>query len=249
MATASPEPTTRVLSVEDLPESDRLVDGMRLDSIAEYVRRGEAMERAGLSDRSELIRGIVTMSPPPDVSDHGMPGSKLGMLLALYESETPGVASSTESAVDLLEDDPSQVGPDLQLFILPEFGGQRTYRRKRLTGVPELIAEIANTSYLTDTTTKHDLYEAAGVQEYLIHAVRKQQFMVFRRSGDRLLAETLTDGVFRSTAFPGLHIDCDALVAADLRRARTTLEAGLATPQHAAFVTELAACRDGQSLS
>ena len=160
------------------------------------------------------------------------------------------MSASGESAVELTTNPPVEVGPDAHLSIMPEHGGRRTRDDDgRLTGTPELIVEIANTSYLRDATTKRDLYEEAGVLEYMIHAVPLGQFSVFRRSGDRLLTEQLTDGVFRSTVFPGLHIDCEALVDADLRRARATLEAGLATPEHAAFVAELAARREGRSES
>jgi hypothetical protein len=43
----------------------------------------------------------------------------------------------------------------------------------------------------------------------------------------------------RSVVFPGLWLDPAALTAGDLARVLTTLQAGTATPEHAAFVRSL----------
>jgi hypothetical protein len=51
------------------------------------------------------------------------------------------------------------------------------------------------------------------------------------------------DGLYRSTAFPGLWLDPRALLQGDTKRLRAVLDIGLATPEHAAFVARLAATR------
>ena len=51
--------------------------------------------------------------------------------------------------------------------------------------------------------------------------------------------ELQSDGVIRSFVFPGLWIDCDALLEKDGPRMLATLQQGLATPVHAAFVESL----------
>ena len=51
------------------------------------------------------------------------------------------------------------------------------------------------------------------------------------------------DGVHRSEVFPGLWLDARALVAEDLDPLFAMPEAGLASPEHAAFVAGLAARR------
>ena len=48
------------------------------------------------------------------------------------------------------------------------------------------------------------------------------------------------DGLYRSTAFPGLWLDPQALLTGDRQRLRTVLDVGCATPEHAAFVGRLA---------
>ena len=44
------------------------------------------------------------------------------------------------------------------------------------------------------------------------------------------------DGLYRSTVFPGLWLDPQALLTGDRRRLRAVLDLGCATPEHAAFV-------------
>ena len=51
------------------------------------------------------------------------------------------------------------------------------------------------------------------------------------------------DGIFRSEVFPGLWLDPAALLVGDRRRLRAVLDLGCATPEHAAFVAQLAAAR------
>jgi hypothetical protein len=47
------------------------------------------------------------------------------------------------------------------------------------------------------------------------------------------------DGIFRSEAFPGLWLEAAAMLGGDLKQVLATLQRGLATPEHAAFVQRL----------
>jgi hypothetical protein len=47
-------------------------------------------------------------------------------------------------------------------------------------------------------------------------------------------------GIYRVQTFPGLWTDGPALLAHDYAKLMQTLEEGLATPEHAAFVRQLA---------
>jgi hypothetical protein len=49
--------------------------------------------------------------------------------------------------------------------------------------------------------------------------------------------------LYRSTVFPGLWLDPQALLKDDIDIVVKALERGLATPEHAAFVQRLAAAR------
>ena len=48
------------------------------------------------------------------------------------------------------------------------------------------------------------------------------------------------DGVFRIRCFPGLWVHGEAVLARDFPQMMAALTAGLATPEHAAFVQRLA---------
>ena len=52
------------------------------------------------------------------------------------------------------------------------------------------------------------------------------------------------DGLYRSTALPGLWLDPVALVRGDRPRLRAVVDLGCATHEHAAFVVRLAQARD-----
>jgi hypothetical protein len=60
-------------------------------------------------------------------------------------------------------------------------------------------------------------------------------------AGRDLLADS--DGVLRIHTFPGLWIDSAALFGKDYKKLLSTLQQGLATPEHAAFVDRLAKAR------
>jgi hypothetical protein len=55
--------------------------------------------------------------------------------------------------------------------------------------------------------------------------------------------EADASGMFKSSVFPGLWLDTPALLRRDGRQVMTTLQQGLETPEHAAFVQQLQARR------
>ena len=236
-----------VIPADTVPEAQPLTDGERL-TLAEYRQRCAALQSRGIEQRTELIRGVVRVTQPPDNFFHAAPDSDLAYLLRAYTRATPGTQSLVAGTLELPDSVQSQLGPDHLLLILPEYGGQMRRRDNgQVVGVSELVFETANMSVRTDLTDKRDLYEAAGVREYFVHVVREKSCVVFRAEDGRLGPTELDGGVFRSEMFPGLHIDCDALTGRDFERLVTTLELGLATPEHAAFVGRLAAVRGTQS--
>jgi Uma2 family endonuclease len=188
--------------------------------------------------RAELIGGIVYVSSPLK-RPHGTNHLPLGSLFFAYEGNTPGVESGDNTTVLLGEEGEPQ--PDLFLRILPEFGGQsRTTIDEYIAGAPELIAEIAFSSRSIDLHFKLDDYKRYGVREYLVVCLKEKQLRWFDlRAG--LEVQPDADGVFRMRSFPGLWIHGEALLAKDIQRMTTTLNLGLATPDHAAFVKQLAA--------
>ena len=170
---------------------------------------------------------------------HGSNHLPLGTVFFAYESSTLGTQSGDNTTI--LLGDEGEPQPDLYLRILPEYGGQSgTTADDYVEGAPELIAEIAHSSRSIDLHAKRDDYARYGVREYLVLCLRERQLRWFDLAANREM-QADADGVFRIRVFPGLWINGEALQARDFRRLTATLEQGLATPDHSAFVARLAA--------
>jgi Uma2 family endonuclease len=224
---ATPSPTIR--NPPTLRNGDRM-------SQAEFH---QAYEQMADDVKAELIEGVVFMASPLGI-DHGRRHVHLGTVLTLYEAATPGVQVVDNSTTILGEDDEPQ--PDLSLRILPERGGQTRTENNYIVGAPELFVEIAHSSRAIDLHGKRRAYAAHGGIEYLVADLEGLRLhWIDLRAGQSIPADA--DGVCRIRGFPGLWIDGPAIFAFDVARAIATLNAGLASPEHAAFVAALAARR------
>jgi Uma2 family endonuclease len=214
-----------------------LVAGERLDREA-FHERYEAMPP---ETRAELIGGVVHM-PSPLSADHGKQNSPIAYWLGHYQRFTPGVWAAHNASVFL--DNKAEPQPDSALAIDPACGGQTWLDRGYIAGAPELVVEIAKFSKKTDLGKKKDDYERAGVLEYVVFTIDPDEVRWFvRREGRLVPLAPGEDGLYRSEVFPGLWLDPDALIRGDFNALTATLELGLATPDHAAFVGILAARR------
>jgi Uma2 family endonuclease len=194
--------------------------------------------------QAELIGGIVYVSSPLKWR-HSTNHLPLGSLFFAYEGNTPGVESGDNGTILLGEAGEPQ--PDLYLRILAEFGGQSWMTKEEyVAGPPELLAEIAHSSHAIDLHAKRDDYARYGVLEYLVVCLRERQLRWFDLQADQELLPDV-DGIIRIHTFPGLWIHGEALLTKDYRLLMATLEQGLATPEHAAFVRRLAARRNAAS--
>jgi Uma2 family endonuclease len=179
--------------------------------------------------------------PSPAKADHARPSALLLTMLGLYESETPGVAVISDATTIL--DAQNEVQPDGGLFLLPEKGGQvRIDDAGYLRGAPEFVGEIASSTASYDLHSKKTAYERAGVQEYVVVAVRQTRVFWFRlRDGVFVELAPSSDGVYRSEVFPGLWLDPTALLQLNSRRLLEVLRQGTASTEHTAFVHRLGA--------
>lgn len=226
-----------------LPESQETVppleNGDRLTR-AEFERRYEATPHL---ERAELIEGVVYMPSPVRLRLHGRPHSHLTGWLAVYESRTPGLLTGDNTTTRLDSDNEPQ--PDVQLLIDPARGGQaRIDEDDYVEGAPELVAEVASSSASYDLGVKHNVYRRTGVGEYVVWRVLDRAIDWFVLSEGRYVPLPRDDaGVFRSEVFPGLWLDPEAMIRGDLAAVLETLEKGLASPEHAAFVERLSSAR------
>jgi Uma2 family endonuclease len=232
MATVPP-PFSGPLVEPELHTGDRM-------TCEEFHRIYEKMPK---DFKAELIGGVVYVASPLK-RRHGTNHLPLGTLLFAYEGNTPGVESGDNTTILLGEEGEPQ--PDLYLRILPEFGGQSwTTKMDYVAGAPELLAEIAHSSRAIDLHAKQEDYARYGVLEYLVVCLREKQLRWFDLRVNRELFPA-ADGVFRIHRFPGLWIHGQAFLAKDYQRLMVTLEQGLATSEHAAFVRRLAGLRSEQ---
>jgi Uma2 family endonuclease len=214
------------------PPVPPLEAGQRLTR-AEFERRYDAMPDL---KKAELIEGVVVMPSPVRIFHHGVPHSALVMWLGVYRAHTPGVQVADNGTVRLDENNEPQ--PDGMLFI--ERGGQAQVDADDfLAGAPEFAAEVSASRVRLDLGPRMEAYRRNGVKEYLVWRVddRAIDWFVLRRQQYEPLP--LTEGVYRSEVFPGLWLSPAALIGADLPAILQVLQEGIASAEHAAFVTRL----------
>jgi len=220
------------------PNIPPLEAGDHLDQ-ATFHARYEAMPP---DFRAELIGGVVFV-PSPLRSEHGESHALVMGWLTNYWIATPGTRVR-DNATAILGDE-SEPQPDATLVIEPERGGQSNVSADGYaTGPPELIVEVASSSESIDLHAKRRDYEQAGVLEYIVVVLRQRVVRWFvLQDGTYREGEANEQGVFTSTVFPGLWLDAPALLGLNGRQVMATLQQGIETPEHAAFVQQLQARR------
>lgn len=216
-----------------------LENGARL-SRAEFERRYQAMPHL---KKAELIEGVVFM-PSPVRNSHSEAHGQVMLWLGIYQAHTPGVKLGDNATVRLDAD--NEVQPDALLRLERACGGASWISEDDyLEGSPELIVEIAASSASYDLHDKKNIYRRNGVQEYVVWRVDDEAVDWFRlREGVYHRLEYPEDGLLRSRVFPGLHLNVEALLAGDTSGVLATLEKGLETEEHTAFVEQLAQKRN-----
>lgn len=185
---------------------------------------------------AELIGGIVYMTSPLK-KPHGKADHRIATWLGVYEASTPGCEGGSNTTALIGKDCPQ---PDNYLAILPECGGA-SWGEEYVEGAPELLAEISHSSASIDLHEKFDLYQEAGVQEYLVALLSKREIRWHRLvRGKYKLITPDPDSVYRSVVFPGLWLDSKALFKNDMAKVLATLQKGLASDEHQRFVEDLA---------
>lgn len=186
--------------------------------------------------KAELIGGIV-FEPSPLGWAHGKHHVRLGHLLDVYATHTPGTEVGDNATVFLSEED--EVQPDLVLRTVQSFGGNsRLTDDDYVEGAPELVAEVATSSRAIDLHLKKKRYALAGVLEYIVLCLRPKQIYWFDLPGKTEL-KAGADGIFRSAIFPGLWIHGDGLLQLDHELTACALDRGLNSPEHMNFVSQL----------
>lgn len=234
MATvAEPRPQDKAVqaSLPPLENGDRLTR-------AEFERRYDAMPGV---KKAELIEGVVYMPSPVRLRRHGEPHAQILVWLGSYQAFTKGVIAADNASARLDLDNEPQ--PDALLMIDPERGGQaRISDDDYVEGAPELVVEVGSSTIGIDLNLKLHVYRRSGVREYVVWRVQDRKIDWFvLRDGEFIPLDPDEKGHYRSTTFPGLWLDATALVAGDMAKVLDVVRQGLAAPEHAKFVSDLAA--------
>lgn len=189
--------------------------------------------------KAELIEGVVHMPSPVRWNFHGTQHANLIWWLQSFVIAAPGTQVGDNATVRLDLDNEPQ--PDATLIIEPRCGGQVAIDEDGyLAGAPELVAEIAASTASFDLHTKFRVYHRSGVREYLVWRVLDQEvdwFVLHGSQYDRLLPDS--EGCLKSEVFPGLWLSVPNLIAANFQAVAATLQQGLQSAEHTAFVDQL----------
>ena len=217
----------------DIDRSKLLHDGDRMSQPQFHA----LYEKMPDGYRAELIGGVVC-EPSPVGWAHSKSHGQLIGTVSQYANYIPGVEFGIGSTVILGEED--EVQPDLVLRIMPGFGGRsrdtKGTKVSYVAGAPELVAEVAHTSHSIDMRIKKERYSLAGVLEYIV--LDPMGFHWFDLGNGSELPRD-EQGVIRSTVFPGLWIDSEALQACDYARSMSVLSHGMGTAEYKRFVESL----------
>ena len=210
-----------------------LVTGQRMDRVTFHALYEQTPE----GFKAELIGGVVYVACPLKVP-HGRQHGILMGWIGTYCAETPGT-DVLDNTTDILGDD-SEPQPDAALRL--EGGTSFIDEHEFLTGPPEFVAEVSDSTLRLDLHAKRADYQRHGVAEYWVLDVRAQRAVWFVRdqAGQFVEQATDADGLLRSRVFPGLWLDAAAFFRRDRRAVLAALRAGLESAEHAAFAAERA---------
>jgi Uma2 family endonuclease len=219
---------------EKMSAVPQLLNGDHL-TVSEFERRYEAMADV---KNAELIEGIVVM-PSSVRYFHAAAHASLADHLKSYERKTPGLEASINPSLRL--DRMNEYQPDALLRIKSGFlGRSKIGADGLLEGSPEFVAEIASSSAGYDFHEKKFVYQRSLVPEYFVWQVMDAQIHWFAlESGEYVEMKPQGDGAIHSKILPGLWLDVRALLRGDETKATRTLERGLKSTEHTAFVKKL----------
>src|SRR5262245_25827730 len=150
---------------------------------------------------SDLSSGRLSVNPSP-TRRHQRVVFALGRRIEDASDATGGEVDLAPMDVELA--DHSIVQPDV-IYVSPE---RRHILGERIHGVPDLLVEVLSPRTVRrDRGEKLDLYARSGVREYWLVDSEAQQIEFLVNRDGQFVVVLPVDGIFRSTALPGLALD------------------------------------------
>ncbi len=173
--------------------------------------------------QAERINGKVYLMSPLRAAHHGDPHALLSGWLFAYSVGAGNLIISDNTTLRMDAENDTQ--PDL--CMRREGGSAWLDQEGYLHGSPELVIEVAGSSASFDFGEKREVYEAAGIQEYLVCETHEGNIAWWNLSGGKYILIDSEQSVLKSRTFPGLWLDIDALHTADGKRMLQTLHRGM----------------------
>jgi hypothetical protein len=131
--------------------------------------------------------------------------------------------------------------PDAYLIVMPTHGGQAQIDGKGyIVGAPELVAEVSATTASIDLHPKLEAYRRNGAREYVVWRVFDLEIDWFvLRNGQYERLALAPEGYFKSEILPGMWLDPAALIRGEMAAVAGVAQRGLASAEHADFVSRL----------
>ena len=217
-------PFIQAVSLPLLASGDRLTR-------REFERRYE--QTPGI--KAELIEGRVFVASPVRFEGHGEQHAMIITWMGVYTASTTGVRIGDNATVRLDGDNEPQ--PDA-LLLLPH-GSARIGADGYVEGPPELVVEIAASSAAYDLHDKRDVYRRNRVCEYAVWQIYEQKFDWWALEDEVYQSLPSEQGIIRSRVLPGLWLNAPAMLAGNLTAVLATLQEGIASAEHSAFIATL----------
>ena len=204
------------------------------------LREGDRLTRAEFEQRyqaipdfkkAELLHGVVYMASPVRLRQHGRPHGIIAAWMTLFEDSRPQYEFAIDTSIRLTDEDEPQ--PDSFLYLTPDHGGRlRIDADGYAIGAPEFVVEVDASTADIDIGIKREVYEQAGVLEYLVWRVEDATINWWVLRGNRFeLLLPDESGVIRSVNLPGLWLNVPALLRRDRAAVLQTLREGLASTE------------------
>ncbi|WP_372897912.1 Uma2 family endonuclease [Stieleria sp.] len=214
------EPNGRETNAEYSSPVPILNSGDVLDS-DEFFRRYAASPGNVAAER---INGRVYLMSPLRAASHGDPHALFATWLGTYAAQHECLILSDNPTVRLDANNDPQ--PDL---CMRRKDGNTHLVDGYIHGPPELIVEIASSSASYDLGEKKQVYQQAGVLEYLVYETEKQKLAWWRLENGVYVELPAVEGMFKSSEFQGLWLDESAMRAGDGKALLKSLAEGMHT--------------------
>jgi Uma2 family endonuclease len=173
--------------------------------IVERMTSEEFFRFAPDKQKSELVDGVIIVSPPPLDGHERLQIFLLHLIRAFVEEFDLGEVRGSRTAVSL--DNDQVFEPDI-LFVTQD--RLDIVQERGVFGPPDLVVEILSASTVAyDRGTKFQVYQQSGVQElWLIDPYGPTGTEFFQRDGRRLKpVMPQPDGVLASVALSGFKLN------------------------------------------